>query len=159
MAVVALTLAWHGWRPQASVAGRVAPAVPPAGVAEARHADFPWHLGAAPAAEPVRAGSTAAGSDAPSDRRFSRALSAGFLTPPARPVWEMLRGYPGPSVTGIAPDMELLAALTFCEGSLTLPRTLWEGRSQGTMSPEQLQQLDARHTQAASLCARLSHQD
>lgn len=85
-------------------------------------------------------------------------VSAAFM-PPARPVWEMLRGYPGPSVAGIDADVDLLVALSYCEYSGDLPRQLWEGRSQGTASAARLKELDARHAQATALCARLSDAD
>ncbi len=85
-------------------------------------------------------------------------MSAAFM-PPERPVWEMLRNYPGPSVAGIDADVDMLVALSYCEYSGDLPRLLWEGRSQGTASAAQLKELDTRHAQATALCARLSDSD
>lgn len=91
-------------------------------------------------------------------RRFSAAVSNALDAPP-RPVWEMLRGYAGPSSEGIDTDIALLAGLSFCAASQWLPDTLWQMRSQGTASGDALQQLDARHTQASVLCARLLDRD
>jgi hypothetical protein len=93
-----------------------------------------------------------------SKRRFSTAVSNAFDAPP-RPVWEMLRGYTGPSAGAIDTDVALMAGLSFCASSQWLPDMLWQMRSQGTGTGDVLQQLDARHTQASVLCARLSDRD
>lgn len=162
MALVALLAgaAWLGWQPPTPE-----PSARAAGSAAPQGRDFPWdpQLGAGTAATeaasaPPAPPSSSADALERSKRRFSTALTNAFDVPP-RPVWEMLRGYAGPSVEGIDTDVALLAGLSFCAASQWLPETLWQMRSQGTASEDVLQQLDARHTQASVLCARLSDRD
>jgi len=126
-----------------------------AGAAAPRATDFPWDSQLGAASAPSTASKPPGVQRPPS--RFSM-MSAAFM-PPARPVWEMLRNYPGPSVAGIDADVDMLVALSYCEYSGDLPRLLWEGRSQGTASAAQLKELDTRHAQATALCARLSDSD
>ncbi len=92
-------------------------------------------------------------------QRFGMALSVGSHKAPARPVWELLHSYAGPSVAGVGTDVELLAALSYCDLSSLVPRMLWEGRSQGTVPAADLEYMEARHAQATPLCARLSDRD
>lgn len=127
------------------------------GAADAATA-FPWHLAGQSTQEVPTATATAI---VAVDRRqsFGSAISRGMLEPPARPVWEMLREYRGPAAQRVDADLEMLAALTYCDASAMLPQHLWESRSQGSLPAAQIQELDERHTQATVLCARLSDSD
>lgn len=153
--VLATSTFWIPRPPGAPVSGTASKDGPAASAAAPQATDFPWdpQLGAASA--PAAASGAPAAQRPPS--RFST-MSAAFM-PPARPVWEMLRSYPGPSVAGIDADVEMLVALSYCEYSGDLPRQLWEGRSQGSASAAHLKELDARHAQSTALCARLSDSD
>lgn len=156
VALLAAGAAWLWW-PAAALPSpaRVAGSAPLTG------REFPWNpqLGADMAATDAAASpAVPSPSLGESKRRFSTAVS-NALDAPVRPVWEMLRGYAGPSSEGIDTDIALLAGLSFCAASQWLPDTQWQLRSQGTASGDALQQLDARHTQASVLCARLSERD
>lgn len=78
--------------------------------------------------------------------------------PPSHPVWKMVRDYQGPRADQPQADAAMVGALVWCDRARSVPRQLWEARSQGA-DPAYSARLEHTHEQSVALCARLGVAD